>query len=146
MNYTIIGHTADGSYHDRCGDYISKPGEFETQFFRDDKKEEFLRAWAHAKYHNTYEDLIILLDGIPDGRLEDEEYDRYEDLERELDAFYPEIHAAHEAAEAAKKEAEAAKKEAAAQAALAKARQIAAERRARDEAQLLALQKKLGLS
>jgi hypothetical protein len=139
MNYTIIGHTEDQSYHDRCGDFISKPGSFETQFFRDDNKAEFLKAWAHAKYHNTYEELIILLDGIPDGRLEDDEYDRYEDLEREMDPLYAEIHAKHEAAEAAKKEA-------AAQAALAKARQIAAEQRARDEAQLLALQKKLGLS
>jgi hypothetical protein len=138
MNYTIIGHTEDQSYHDRCGDFISKPGSFETQFFRDDKKSEFLRAWAHAKYHNTYQDLIILLDGIPDGRLEDEEYERYEDLEREMDPLYAEIDAEHKAAEAAKKEA-------AAQAALAKARQIAAQERARDEAQLLALQKKLGL-
>ena len=138
MNYTIIGHTADGSYHDRCGDYISKPGEFETQFFRDDKKEEFLRAWAHAKFHNTYEDLIILLDGIPEGRLEDDEYDKYEDLEREMEPLYAIIDAEH-------KEAERIRKDAAAEAALAKARQIAYMERQRDLQQLEALQRKLGV-
>jgi hypothetical protein len=138
MNYTIIGHTADGSYHDRCGDYISKPGEFETQFFRDDKKAEFLRAWAHAKYHNTYEDLIILLNGIPDGKLEDEEYEQYEDLEREMDPLYAAIDVEH-------KEAERLRKEVAAEAALAKARQIAHMDRQRDLAQLEALQRKLGV-
>jgi hypothetical protein len=138
MNYTIIGHTEDGSYHDRCGDFISKPGEFETQFFRDDKKEEFLRAWAHAKFHNTYEDLIILLNGIPDGRLEDEEYEQYEDLEREMEPFLAIIAAEHEAAEKIRKDA-------AAEAALAKARQIAAQERARDEQQFEALRRKLGV-
>jgi hypothetical protein len=131
MNYTIIGHTEDGSYHDRCGDFISKPGEFETQFFRDDKKEEFLRAWAYAKYHNTYEDLIILLNGIPDGKLEDEEYEVYEDLEREMDPLYAIIDAEH--------------KEAAANAAVEKARQIAHMERQRDLQQLEALQRKLGV-
>jgi hypothetical protein len=139
MNYTLIGHTPDGSYRDRCGDYISKPGEFETKFFRDGEKAEFLRAWAHAKYHNTYEDLIILLDGIPDGRLEDEEYEKYEDLELEMDSLYAEIHAAAEAAEKIRKEA-------AANAAVEKARQIAHIERQRDLRQLEALKKKLGQS
>ena len=138
MNYTIIGHTADSSYHDRCGDYISKPGEFETQFFRDENKAEFLQAWAHAKYHNTYEDLIILLNGIPDNRLEGEEWDQYEDLEREMELLFAIIDAEH-------KEAERLKKEAAAQAALEKARQIAHMERERDLRQLEALKKKLGV-
>jgi hypothetical protein len=138
MNYTLIGHTEDGSYHDRCGDFISKPGEFETQFFRDDKKAEFLRAWAHAKYHNTYENLIILLNGIPDSHLEGEEWDQYEDLEREMEPLYATIDAEH-------KEAERLRKEAAANAAVEKARQIAAQERARDLAQLEALQRKLGV-
>jgi hypothetical protein len=139
MNFTIIGHSADGSYHDRCGDYISKPGVFETQFFREAQKAEFLKTWAHAKYHNTYEDLIILLDGIPDGRLEDEEYEKYEDLEREMEALLPVIKAEHD-------EAERLRKEAAAEAASQKARKLEADQRARDLAQLEALQRKLGLT
>ncbi len=138
MNYTIIGHTADGSYHDRCGDYVSKPGEFETQFFREDKKAEFLRAWAHAKYHNTYEDLIILVNGIPEDRLEDDEYYEFQDLEREMEPLYAIIDAEY-------KEAERLKKEAAAEAALVKARQIAHMERQRDLQQLEALQRKLGV-
>jgi hypothetical protein len=138
MNYTIIGQTDDNSYHDRCGDYISRPGTFETQFFRDDKKAEFLRAWAHAKYHNTYENLIILLNGIPDSNLEGEEWEQYEDLEREMDPLYAIIDAEH-------KEAERIRKEAAANAALEKARQIAHMERQRDLQQLEALQRKLGV-
>jgi hypothetical protein len=138
MNYTIIGHTEDGSYHDRCGDFISKPGEFETQFFRDDRKAEFLRAWAHAKYHNTYENLIILLNGIPDSHLEGEEWEQYEDLEREMDPLYAIIDAEH-------KEAERIRKEAAANAAVEKARQIAHMERQRDLQQLEVLQRKLGV-
>lgn len=138
MNYTIIGQTEDNSYHDRCGDFISRPGLFDTQFFRDDKKAEFLRAWAHAKYHNTYENLIILLNGIPDSNLEGEEWEQYEDLEREMDPLYAIIDAEH-------KEAERIRKEEAANTAVAKARKIAAEQHARDLAQLEALQRKLGV-
>jgi hypothetical protein len=139
MNYTIIGYTEDYSHQDRCGDWISRPGNFETQFFRDEDKTKFLKAWAHAKFHNTYENLIILLNGIPDGQLNDAEYEAYEDLDRELDPFYAAISAEHDLAEKLRKDA-------AAEAALVQARQIAARQRAADEAQLKALQKKLGLS
>lgn len=138
MNFTIIGHTEDNSYHDRCGDYISRPGTFETQFFRDDKRAEFLHAWAHAKFHNTYEDLIILVNGIPDSHMEGEEWDQYEVLEREMEAVMITIKAEHD-------EAERIRKEAAANAAVEKARQITAQERARDLAQLEALQRKLGV-
>jgi hypothetical protein len=138
MNYTIIGHTEDSSYHDRCGDYISQPGAFETQFFREDKKAEFLCAWAHARFHNTYEDLLILIDGIPDGFLEDAEYEKYVDLEREMEALLPQLKAEHD-------EAERIRKEAAANAALEQARKLAAQQRARDLAQLEELQRRLGV-
>lgn len=138
MNLTLIGHTADGSYHDRCGDFISKPGSFETHFFREDKKAEFLREWAHARYYNTYEDLIILVNGAPEDKMESEEYEQFEDLEREMDALYPAIHAEHQAAEKARKDA-------AAEAALTKARQIAHMERQRDEQQFEALRRKLGV-
>lgn len=138
MNYTLIGQTEDGSYHDRCGDFISKPGEFTVLFFRDEDKHAFLWAWANAKFHSRYENLIILLNGIPDDRLEGEEWDQYEDIEREMEAMLPAIKAKHD-------EAERLKKEAAAEAALQKARQIEADQRARDLAQLEALQRKLGV-
>ena len=138
MNYTIIGHTEDSSYYDRCGDHVSRPGVFETQFFREEEKAAFLKAWAHAKFHNTYETLIILVNGVPEDKMNDAEYEAFEDLERELDTFYAEISAEHEVTEKARKEA-------AANAAVEKARQIAAQQRARDLAQLEELQRKLGI-
>ena len=138
MNFTIIGHTEDSSYHDRCGDYISQPGQFETQFFREEQKEEFLKAWAHARFHSTYENLIILVNGVPEDKMNEEEYDQFDDLGREREPFDAIVKAEHE-------EAERIRKEAAANAALEKARQIAAQERARDLAQLEALQRKLGV-
>ena len=134
MNYTIIGHTEDSSYYDRCGDHVSQPGKFETQFFRD----EFLKAWAHARFHNTYEDLLILIDGIPDGFLEDAEYEKYVDLEREMEALLPQLKAEHD-------EAERIRREAAANAAVEQAQRLAAQQRARDLAQLEELQRRLGV-
>lgn len=139
MNYTIIGHSEDNSYHDRCGDYIRDPGKFDVQFFREDEKEKFLKAWAHARFHNTYETFVILLNGVPDDKLSDEEYDTYQALEGEREAFDAIVKAEHE-------EAERVRKEAAANAAVEKARKIAADQRARDLAQLAELQRKLGLS
>lgn len=138
MNYTLIGHTEDRSYYDRCGDHISKPGNFTVLFFREDDKAAFLKAWANARYHNTYETLIILTNGIPEDQLEDDEYYAFQDLEREMDALFEVIDAEH-------KEAERIRKEAAANAAVEKARQIAAQQRARDLAQLEELQRKLGV-
>lgn len=137
-NFSIIGQTDDNSYHDRCGDYISCPGIFEIQFFRNEQKAEFLKAWAHAKFHSTYENLIIMMNGIPEDKLEDDEYYDFQDLEREMEALLPTIRAEHE-------EAERIRKEAAAEAALTKARQIAHMERQRDLQQLEALQRKLGV-
>jgi hypothetical protein len=138
MNYTIVGHTEGNSYYDRYGDFISRAGCFETQFFREDAKAEFLQAWAHAKFHNTYENLIIMVNGVPEDKLEDGEWDAFQDLEREMDALKAIVHAEHEAAEKLRKET-------AANAAVEKARQIAAQQRARDSAQLEELQRKLGV-
>ena len=137
--YTLIGHTPDTSYHDRCGDYISEPGKFETQFFRAENKDEFLKAWAHARFHNTYEDLLILVNGIPEDKMEEAEYDAFMDLEREREPFDAIVKAEHE-------EAERIRKEAAANAAVERARKIAAEERARDLAKLHELQRKLGVA
>lgn len=138
MNFTIIGHTEDSSYHDWCGDHISRPGLFETRFFREEQKTEFLKACAHAKFHNTYETLIILVNGVPDGEMNDEEYAQCEDLEREADGLCSTIHAEHAVAEKAREEA-------AANAALERARLIAQHEHARDLAQLEQLQRKLGM-
>lgn len=136
--YTIIGHTEAETYYDRCGDSHHTPGKFETQFFREDEKEAFLKVWAHALFHNTYENLIILINGVPEERMSEAEYAAFEDLERELDPFIWTVRSEYELAEAARKEA-------AANAALEKARKIAAEQRANDLAQLEQLQRKLGL-
>jgi hypothetical protein len=138
MNYTLIGHTEDSSYYDRCGDLVSRPGSFETQFFREEQKPEFLKAWANARFYNTYETLIILMNGIPEDRLEDDEYYAFQDLEREMDALYDEVKAEHEKAERIRKEA-------AASEAAEKARQIAAQERARDLEKLAELKRKLGV-
>lgn len=138
MNYTIIGHTEDSSYHDRCGDYVSEPGKFETEFFRDDGKAEFLKAWAHAKFHSTYEDLLILINGIPDNEMNEAEYAAFEIVEAEMKEQEKIVEAEHEVAEAIRKEA-------AANAAVAKARLIAKQQHDRDLAQLAELQRRLGL-
>lgn len=138
MNFTIIGHTEDSSYHDRCGDYITRPGKFETQFFREEDKEAFLKAWAHARFHSTYENLIILVNGVPEESMNEEEYSTFDDLHREREPFDAIVKAEHE-------EAERLRKEAAANAAVEKARQIAAQERARDLAKLEELQRKLGI-
>ena len=138
MNYAIIGNTADYSYQDRCGDHVSRPGKFDTQFFREDAKDEFLRVWAHARYHSTYEDLIIMMNGIPEDKLDGDEYYEFQDLEHEMEALLPIMKAEHDKAEQIRKDA-------AAEAALAKARKITVDQRASDLVQLEALQRKLGV-
>lgn len=140
MNYTLIGHTEDSSYHDRCGDYISQPGTFDTFFFRDDR-EAFIKAWALASYEkrygDKYEDLIIMIDGIPEDEMNDIEYAALEILETEMRVLEEIIKAEHDAAAAARREA-------AANAAVEKARLLAKLERERDLQQLEALKRKLG--
>lgn len=138
MNYTIIGHTEDSSYHNRCGDFVRQPGSFETGFFREEQKEEFLLAWARAKFSGGYETLLILVNGVPEDRMNDEEYEAFEDLERELEQFEAHVKAEHE-------EAERLRKEAAANAALAEAHRLAEIERKRDLQKLEELQRKLGM-
>lgn len=117
---------------------VSRPGNFETHFFREENKAAFLQAWARAKYNRTYENLIILLNGIPDGHLADEEWVAYEALEQEMEPLFAKIDTEH-------REAERLKKEAAADLALATARIIASMERERDLQQLQVLQRKLGI-
>lgn len=138
MNYTLIGYTEDSSYRDRCGDWVSQPGDFTTLFFREAEKAVFLKAWAAAKFHSSYDNLIILLDGIPEDRLEGDEYYDFQDLEREMETFYAEVKVEHDKAEAARKEA-------LAEAAVKKARELAAIQRERDLQQLAELKRKLGV-
>lgn len=137
MNYTIIGHTEDNSYHDRCGDYVSRPGKFESKFFREENKDAFIKAWAYDSFHNTYETMIILINGIPSDEMTDEEYVQFEALEEEMYEQQKIVKAEHE-------EAERIRKEAAANAALEKARNIARLERERDMEQFEALKRKLG--
>ena len=139
MTYLIIGHTEDSRHYDRCGDLVGESGEFETKFFRQEDKAAFLREWAHAVFHNTYETLTIVVNGVPVDHMTSEEYEEFEyGVEAEMNEVKKTIEAEHVAAEAKRKEA-------AANAAVEKARQIAAQERARDLAQLEALQRKLGV-
>lgn len=84
MNYTIIGHTEDASYFGRKGDYVDRPGAFETWYFRDSDKENFLEVWADARYHNRFEHLYILLNGIATAHCTDDELQLYDELELEM--------------------------------------------------------------
>ena len=138
MNYTIIGHTEDDSHTDRWGDYISRPGKFETFFFRDDERTGFIELWAKFLHDATYEDLIILLNGCPDNELGDEDDALYFALAAERDTHIEILKA--KAAEAKKliDERNAAERER--KAVVAKETE-----RLRDMQQLAALQRKLGL-
>lgn len=84
MNYTIIGYTEDGSYFDRGGDYVDRPGAFEISHFREFDKESFLNVWADAQYHNRFNYLYILLNGISTDHFTDEELQLYDELELEM--------------------------------------------------------------
>jgi hypothetical protein len=138
MNYTIIGHSADSSYYDRCGDHVSQPGKFETHFFREEQRADFLRAWASAVVCNTYEDLIILIDGVPETAMTEAEWETFSALSDEMYDLQAEVKAERDARIAAAKEA-------AAQEAVRKAAALARAERERDMQQLAALQRKLGL-
>lgn len=83
MNYTLIAYTEDGSYHDRCGDYIHHPGSFETFFTKD--REELINTWADWSFNRNFESLELLLNGAPSSELNDEEdriYDELDDARR----------------------------------------------------------------
>jgi vacuolar-type H+-ATPase subunit I/STV1 len=138
MNYTIIGHTEDTSYHDRCGDYVSKPGKFETFFFRDDERARFVKLWAQFSHESTYEDLIILLNGCPEDELEGEDEKLFDELGDERAALN--IILRDVATEARRLKAERDAAEQVRKAMLAKEAE-----RQRDLQQLAVLQRKLGL-
>ena len=70
MNYTLIAYTEeDSSYHDRCGDYIHRPGSFEIFFTTD--KAEIIETWAKWSFSGNYETLELLLNGVPDRHHDD---------------------------------------------------------------------------
>jgi hypothetical protein len=142
MNYTIIKHTeAEGGY-DRYGDGYHNPGTFEYEFFRADGDEEymtnqFIKAWAKAEF-SKYDNLIILVNGIPDTEMNDAEWDEFDRLTKLMQAELLIVKAGFEEAKRIQKEKDA-------EAALQKAREIAAQQRRADLAQLEALQRKLGI-
>ena len=141
MNYTIIGHKEATEKYMGCQEYETVPGEFEAFFFRDDR-EGFIKAWANASYEkhygDKYDDLIIMIDGIPDNEMNDAEYAALEILETEMQEHEKIIKAEHD-------EMAALRREAAANAAVEKARLLAKLERARDLQQFEALQRKLNL-
>lgn len=136
MSFTIIGHTKAYEYRDRWGDIEDEnPGAFEVKHFRNSAEAEFLKAWAHAEFHQTFEELVILVDGEPILQLDE---DVFWSFEERKEAYKPAIQAEHEAAEAIRQAAE----EAEAKALLEKARE---QSRARDMAALETLQRRLGI-
>jgi hypothetical protein len=140
MNYTIIGYIEGVvGYRNGYREYDEDvEAVLDIKTFRDDQKAEFLQAWAHQSVNSTYDKFEILLNGIGND-LTDEEYEVYNDLEREMmNEYYQPAKDARAAEIAAKKERDA-------QAALAQARLIAARQRAEDERQYQLLQRKLGL-
>jgi hypothetical protein len=137
MNYTLIAYTEDSSYHDRCGDYIHRPGSFETFFTTN--KDELIEQWANWSFSGNYESLDLLLNGIPDNHLNDEEDKIWGELDK----------ARSDRCLILKQE----KIERDANAAVEKAREIAAQnvlkakmQRQQDLDTLAALKKKLGVS
>lgn len=138
MTYLLIGHTENESFYDRCGDLVQHPGKFETKFFRDDRQA-FIQAWAHATVHETFDDLTVVINGVPLDHMTLEEYDElFVPAEAEMIAYQDIVRAEKEAARKAQIEA-------AAQAAVEKARKLAQAEREHDLAQLAVLQRKLGL-
>lgn len=89
MNYTIIGHSTDTSYHDRGGDFIHEPGAFVTFFTNDE--EAFVKEWASMEVSELYEDIVILLNGVPDSKMSDEEDIEYFKLEDQKNIILAEL-------------------------------------------------------
>ena len=141
-NYTIIKHIAGTSGYDRYGDWDGTDSVFEYEFFRADDDEyitnQFIKAWAKAEFGNTYENLIIMINGIPDTEMNEAEWDEFERLSKLMEAEKLIVKAEFEEAKRIQKEKDA-------EAALQKARQIEADQRRKDLAQLEALQRKLGM-
>lgn len=80
MNYFLIAHEADSSYFDRCGDFNRQRGNFQTHYSGDPI--EFGEQWALAQYTYSWDDLIVLINGKPDDKWNDEEQDAYDEVER----------------------------------------------------------------
>jgi len=138
MNYTIVGYTSDNSYRDRCGDWVNNPGDFQRWLYRDDEKAKFIKAWARLRFESSFEETIIMLNGVPHDEMIEEEFELYEALEAEMQIVYDELYVLKvEQEKIAKLQLEAQAIE---------NRRLAIEKeRASDLKTLAALQKKLGL-
>ena len=138
MNYTIVGYTSDNSYRDRCGDWVNNPGDFQRWFYRDDEKAGFIKTWARLRFESGFEELIIMLNGVPHDEMIEEEFELYEALEAEMQIIYDELYvlkAEQDKAEKLRLEAQAIEN-----------RRLAVQKEhERDLKALAALQKKLGL-
>lgn len=81
MNYTLIAYREDSSYYDRCGDFVSCPGEFETFFSTD--REQFAERYAEIQFNKSWDTLAVLINGVPEDHWSDDEHaenDAIEDL------------------------------------------------------------------
>jgi len=139
MNYTIIGHTqGEVGYWGGDRDYDSDvPAKFDIKPFYEHEKEMFLKAWAEAVVENAYEDLVILLDGIPEDMMDEVKFQVFLELQKERFPF-------EEIVRAEILKAKEAEKERLAKYALEQARKIEKMQKDNDEAQFEILRKKLG--
>ena len=78
MNYTLIAHTEDSSYHDRCGDYNHQPGAFEIFYTTD--RDEAVKKWADWSFSGGYDTLEMLINGVPSSHLGDDLFEVYDKL------------------------------------------------------------------
>ena len=140
MNYTIIIYT-EGVEAWRNGDRDERfdvEPVFDIQLFRDNRRVEFLRAWADQLANSKHDLCQILLDGIPEDQFTNEEYDVYSELETEMRTKY--LQPAKDARAAEIK----AEKERRDQAVLEQSRRVADLERAHKERQFEQLRRELG--
>lgn len=79
MNYNIVAHTEDSSYFDSCGDFNRQDGKFYHEYFT--AEETFIANWADIIVED-YETVTIILDGVTDEYMNDEQFLEYTRLEK----------------------------------------------------------------
>jgi hypothetical protein len=141
MIYTIIGFkNGYDAWRNRERDYENdKPMECRIKSFRENEREAFMQEWAHEDVFCEYDHFEILLNGINEHDMTDQEWEEFSVLEKAIrEQYIPAVRAAKVAAEAEERERRA-------NAAVEQARRLAAQNRENDLRAFNELKRKLNM-